>query len=148
MFVGGTGVLLLGCLVFPVLMAKRMGRRLNAPSGRVATTAPLSLPSELQAPDLPGGLRPELIAETAVVLDLQTWSETSVSWQSSSGSAHQAPQMSVYRWRGCGWRVAGRRVVAVARGKSSIAPRVIEWLNGLSATLRSSGPRPSIAPAS
>lgn len=84
-----------GGLVIPLWLSRRQGRRLNASRQRQPEVSPLALPPDLQVPILPAGLRPELFTENARVLDLQTWSETTVSWQSSSGNAYVAPQVSV-----------------------------------------------------
>lgn len=89
------GLLLAGLLLVPVWLSRRQGLRHNAPRQRQPSVSPLALPPDLQLPALPGGMRPELFVENARVLDLQTWSETSVSWQSSSGNAYVAPQVSV-----------------------------------------------------
>jgi len=86
---------LVGGLVIPLWVVPRRGRRHNAPRSRPPSESPLSLPANLQVPALPGGLRPDLFVKNARVLDLQTWSETTVSWQSSSGNQHVAPRVSV-----------------------------------------------------
>jgi hypothetical protein len=92
----GLGVLTIaGAFVAPWWLSRRLGRQHNAPRERQPVVAPLALPPDLQVPELPAGLRPELFVENARVLDLQTWSETSVSWQSSSGNQYTAPQVSV-----------------------------------------------------
>jgi hypothetical protein len=88
-------LLLMGGLVIPWWVVPRRGRRHNAPRQRQPADSPLSLPPDLQAPALPGGLRPDLFVKNARVLDLQTWSETTVSWQSTSGNQYVAPQVSV-----------------------------------------------------
>lgn len=94
--IGLLGALMVGGgLVIPLWLSRRQGRRHNAPRRRQPLVSPLALPAELQVPELPAGLRPELFAENARVLDLQTWSETSVSWQSSSGNTYVAPQVTV-----------------------------------------------------
>jgi hypothetical protein len=84
-----------GGIVAPVWLSRRRGRQHNAPRGQQPVVSPLALPPDLQMPQLPAGLRLNLFVENARVLDLQTWSETSVSWQSSSGNQHVAPQVSV-----------------------------------------------------
>jgi hypothetical protein len=93
--VGGAVLLLAGCLLLPPWLSRRRGRRHNAPRNRQPVISPLALPPDLQVPELPAGFRPELFVEHARVLDLQTWSETSVRWHSSSGNQYVAPSVSV-----------------------------------------------------
>jgi len=73
----------------------RLGRRDNASAGRTPQPSPPALPADLQTPEFPGGMRPELVVQTALVLENQVWSESSFTWQSSGGGPHHAPSVSV-----------------------------------------------------
>lgn len=95
LLVAVTALLLVGGFVAPLWLSRRRGRRHNAPRQRQPVVSPLSLPPDLQAPELPAGLRPDLVAGNARVLDLQTWSETTISWQSSSGNGQVSPHTSL-----------------------------------------------------
>jgi hypothetical protein len=85
-------LLLLGGLVIPIWTSRRRGRRHHgARRPEPETAAQLGLPPDLQRPVLPWRLQLELFVEHARVLDLQTWSETTISWHSTGGGPHHAP---------------------------------------------------------
>lgn len=88
-------LLLIGTPWLAAWLTGRRGRRDNVSAGRTPQPSPPALPADLQTPALPGRMRPELVVQTALVLENQVWSESSFTWQSSGGGPHHAPSVSV-----------------------------------------------------
>src|SRR5690606_14392306 len=78
-----------------VWQARRAGRKHRPRQSAEPVRTGLGLPPELQHPEFPAGLQLELGMQTGHVLDVQVWSETTVSWQSRSAGPGAAPTVSV-----------------------------------------------------